>query len=110
MFRTLVMVLFAFASFVVHAETTFDSIRAKAMKGDYQAQRNLAFGYASSSCPGQDKNPMLACAWRYVIIKSGSERVDQTDINNFKLDCGKLEPVELQAAEAQAANLLKKIK
>lgn len=109
MFRATFFVLLALAVIEAQAET-FESVRTKAMKGDYQAQRNIAYGYESFPYPGQDKNPMLACAWRTVIVKSGSEFVGQSDISSYKLNCGKLDTVELQAAEAQAKNLLKKIK
>lgn len=95
---------------VLEQPKTFEGVRDLAFKGNYQAQRNLAFGYSSHPYQGQDKNPILACAWRIVIIKSGSEKVDETDVGNHQVYCEKLEKVSRDAAEAQAEQLLKKIK
>lgn len=88
---------------------TFEQVQSKAMAGDYQAQRNVAFGYTSLPYKGQDKNPMLGCAWRLVIIKSGSPRVDQTDINNVRTYCGELDELQRSAAIEQARRLYRQI-
>lgn len=87
----------------------FDAVKTAAMKGDYQAQRNVAFGYSSTPYKGQDKNPILGCAWYRLIILSGSDKVNNTDVNNVAVYCDKLKPVEREAAEAQAKELHKKI-
>jgi hypothetical protein len=79
------------------------------MKGDYQSQRNLAYGYVAFPYAGQEENPILGCAWYYLIVQSGSPRVDQTDLGNFKVYCGRLEPMALTAAEAQARVLYRRV-
>lgn len=85
----------------------FELLEKSAYSGDYQAQRNLAYTLTT----GIPNNPILGCAWRIVIVESGSESVDQSDTGNKKFDCdSKLSPEELAAAEAQAANIRKKIK
>lgn len=89
--------------------TQFEQASAKAMAGDYQAQRNLAFGYSSSPYEGQQKNSLLACAWRLVILNSGSPKVDDTDVSNKQLYCGRLNADQLSAATAQARNLYRTI-
>ena len=82
----------------------------KAMRGDYQAQRNVSF-CLSDGCNGAvRKLPITACAWRLVIIASGNKDVDQTDTMNAKFRCGGLDDLEKQAAVAQAETLMKKIK
>ncbi|MDD5391179.1 MAG: hypothetical protein PHD37_17720 [Gallionellaceae bacterium] len=82
---------------------TFDAVRDLAMKGNYQAQRNLAFGYAGGMpYKGQDVNPILGCAWYKVVLLSGSEKVNQTDTGNVQVFCGKLSADEQAAAERQA--------
>ncbi len=73
-----------------------------AIQGNYQAQRNYAFGLS-------EKNPIGSCAWRIAIIQQGHKRVDTTDTGNLKVYCGKLDPIELAAAEQQAKQLLKSI-
>ncbi|MDQ2139860.1 hypothetical protein RBI14_17000 [Alcaligenaceae bacterium B3P038] len=79
------------------------------MKGDYQAQRNRAYGYVDFAYEGQDKNPMLGCAWYIVILYSGDQRVNQRDVGNVKVYCGKLDKLEQNAAIGQARRLYKTI-
>ncbi|EAU53547.1 hypothetical protein [Mariprofundus ferrooxydans] len=88
---------------------SFENVRDKAMHGDYQAQRNLAYGYSSHPYAGQEKSPLLACAWRKLILRSGSEKVDQTDTNNFQVYCGQLTEDQQRIAEAQAQRLFAEI-
>jgi len=79
-----------------------------AMRGDYQGQRNVAF-CLSTGCDGAVLiRPITGCAWRLVIVSSGSKDVDQSDTGNIKHYCGKLDAVEREAAAAQAAALLAK--
>lgn len=86
----------------------------KAMRGDYQGQRNVAFYLGGNSVTGVQgaitANKITACAWRMVIIGSGSPKVDSSDTANVKHDCGKLDEVERIAAQSQATTLITKIK
>lgn len=85
-----------------------DALEKQALAGDYQAQRNLAY-YLTTGAEGHTQNPVLGCAWRIVILKSG--RADASDEGNKTFDCDrKLGAQQLREAEAQAAALLKKIK
>jgi hypothetical protein len=87
-----------------------DSLEKQALSGDYQAQRNLAY-YLSTGAEGHSKNPVMACAWRIVILKSGGTKVDDSDRGNKSFDCDqKLTSQQLSDAETQAATLLKKMK
>ncbi|MDD2660452.1 MAG: hypothetical protein PHY54_12365 [Methylococcales bacterium] len=88
---------------------SFQSIQALAMKKDYQAQRNLAYGYTSWPYQGQDKNPILGCAWYQLILNSGSPKVNQGDIGNVTVYCEKLDAKSQSAALAQARVLYKTI-
>jgi hypothetical protein len=59
---------------------------ALANKGDYQAQRNVAY-CLSNGCDGAiviDKT--AGCAWRMVILASDAV-VDQTDVMNYTAEC-----------------------
>src|SRR2546421_868971 len=86
------------------------SLEKQALAGDYQAQRNLAY-YLSTGAEGHPTNPVTACAWRIVILKSGHAKADASDTSNKTFDCErKLNPQQLREAEAQANALLKKIK
>lgn len=81
----------------------------KAWKGDYQGQRNVAFCFSDGCNNMVLPNRSLGCAWRIVIIASGSPKVDSTDIGNLKVYCGKLDAAERSAAQAQAATLFRTI-
>lgn len=81
----------------------------KAYRRDYQSQRNVAF-CLSRDCDGAiAKQPVFGCAWRMVIVASGSPKVGQTDASALKIDCSKLDKIEMQAAISQADALMRKI-
>jgi hypothetical protein len=86
----------------------------RAVRGDYQGQRNVAFMLGGRSA-GQPTgaiaaNKITACAWRMVIVTSGSLKVNDGDTFNLKHDCGKLDDVERQAAAAQATLISSRIR
>jgi hypothetical protein len=92
------------------AQSSNSPLEKQALAGDYQAQRNLAY-YLSTGAEGHPMNPVMGCAWRIVILKSASAKVDDSDRGNKTFDCDqKLSPQQLGDAEAQANILLKKIK
>lgn len=83
---------------------------ALAHKGRTESQRNVGF-CLSHGCNGAVLNkPILACAWRTVVLLSGDETVDASDTFNFNSDCGKLSATEKIAAEAQVRNIAERIK
>ncbi len=79
-----------------------------ARKGDYQAQRNLAFTLASSRESGV-ANPILGCAWYKLVILSGSPKIGDGDIGNVRVYCGQLTREQQGAAEQQAQRLYREI-
>lgn len=85
----------------------YEILAAAAYSGDYQAQRNFAWwlsGRGGEGAPLFGRNPILSCAWRIVIITSGSPRVDQSDTGNKEYACERtLDANELAAATAQAS-------
>lgn len=83
----------------------YEAMEKAALSGDYQAQRNLAYTLTT----GIPHNPILGCAWRIVIVQSGSPQVDPSDTGNKKFACGKLNADDLAAAEAQAKKLQAKV-
>jgi len=81
---------------------SYENLEKSAMAGDYQAQRNLAYTLTTDI----PYNPILGCAWRIVILESGSPQVDQSDTANKQADCDrKLDADGLKAAQAQAKAL-----
>lgn len=107
--KTLVLLALAVSSFSVLANSQFKEMEKKANQGNYQAQRNLAYGYSSSPYDGQALNPILGCAWYTVILNSGSEEIHQGDIGNVRVYCGKLSQIEQQAALQQSRVIFKKV-
>ena len=81
----------------------------KAYRRDYQSQRNVAFCLSRGCDDAVVRNPILGCAWRIVIVASGSPKIDQTDTSNLKIDCSKIDKLEMQAAMSQADVLLRRI-
>lgn len=98
-------------SFVVKADETLSAVEKKALAGDYQSQRNLAYGYASYPYPGQSKDPVMACAWYLVVQYSGSPRVGDGDVGNVSVYCGKgkLDANSLEFAKVKGRALYKTI-
>lgn len=110
--RTVKYAILAVLAFAVpalaSAQSKFDELQKKAMAKDYQAQRNLAYGYET----GDQKVPvdrMKGCMWRKVILLSGSQRVDQTDVLNHRVSCGKLDADEQAVVTRQAEALAGKL-
>ncbi len=95
-------------------ECAFDQAQALvAMKGAYKKdsgdQRNLAF-CLSTGCDGAIvMNASLGCAWHIVILASGSAELTDSDVSNFKVECGKIPPAQLATAKAQAAALFRTV-
>lgn len=89
----------------------FEKLEKRALAGDYKAQRNVAYWLTGGNNGTPPINPILGCAWRLVILKSGSPSVDSSDVSNKQLYCDKrLDADSRKAAEAQAEKLLKQIK
>lgn len=90
----------------------YEDLEKAARRGDYQAQRNLAYWLSGGYGGAPPLNPVLACAWRIVIVESGSSRVDVSDVSNKQFYCGekKLDADGLKAAQAQARRLQKSIR
>lgn len=87
----------------------FVAVQDRAKAGDYQAQRNLAYGYAALPYPGQEKNRLLACAWYLVVVNSNHPQADGSDISNVETYCGALESDLLDTAKHRATQFLAEI-
>lgn len=72
----------------------------KAYRKDYQGQRNAAF-CLSTGCDGAvERNELVGCAWRMVILGSGSPKVDSTDRMAYSTYCGANRLSNSQRADA----------
>lgn len=85
----------------VSSMADYEALEKAALAGEYQAQRNLAYTLST----GIPHDVILGCAWRIVIVDSGSPQVDQSDTGNKTFYCGKLSADEFRAAQSQAKNL-----
>ena len=75
----------------------------KAYEGDYESERNVG-NCLQSGCSGAlRKNPIQACAWRMVLMTSGSPKVNDLDAADLKIACGRLAEAERQDAAQRAA-------
>jgi len=83
---------------------TLAELEKKALAGDYQAQRNLAYSLETGE-GGAPYEPVKACAWRVVIVASGSSKVNDSDRANLQAACGKIGEEDRRAAEQLAAGL-----
>ncbi len=81
----------------------------RAYEGNYQGQRNLAYCLWSGCGGAVSENKQLSCAWRMVILASGSPKMHDGDIGNFKLCLDKLSTIEKAAMKSQAASLYRTV-
>lgn len=87
------------------ARSAFGRAYGKAVRGDYQAQRNVAYMLKRGHGDAVLASPVSACAWRLVIVAAGSARVDATDTGNVRADCGALSEADQAAARVEARSL-----
>jgi hypothetical protein len=96
------------------AQETFENLRARALQGDYEAQRNLAgcLGEKPAECPFQPApQPVEACTWRMIIVTSEHPKVTDTDMEAYQRDCGfqTISQLEQTAALAEAQRLFSEV-
>lgn len=88
----------------------FISILEAAKRGEYQSQRNLAYGYAAHPYPGQEKNRVLGCAWYLVVLNSDHPQLNIGDETNVQTYCGGLDKDLLETSKYRAEQFLGEIK
>ena len=74
------------------------SYQAGAMRGDYQAMRNLAFTWSTDAARTQPDASIVGCAWYAQIMQMHTAKVHVGDVSNRDLYCGRLSKQDLQAA------------
>ena len=80
-----------------------------ALKGDYGAQRNVAYFLRHGGDGAVWPRPVLGCAWRIVIVAAGDADADASDTGNLESDCGALVPGSERIALNQARRLFESI-
>jgi hypothetical protein len=83
---------------------------AKAMTGDYQSQRNIAWCHVDGCYGVEPIDDVKACAWRLVIAAAKHPRSDASDVDNVRIDCDQaLGPEDRAQATEKARDLFQKI-
>lgn len=81
----------------------------KARRGDYQAQRNVAYCYVYGCGEAVRPDRVLGCAWRTVIVAAADRLMDASDILNRRIACSKLSSDELTVAAIRIKHLFNAI-
>lgn len=82
----------------------------RAMGGDYQSQRNIAWCYIDGCYGVEPIDDVKACAWRLVIAAAKHPRSDASDVDNVRIDCDQaLAPEDRAQALDKAQALFQKI-
>lgn len=83
---------------------------ARAMTGDYQSQRNIAWCFIDGCTGVEPIDDVKACAWRLVIAAAKHPRSDASDVDNVRIDCDQaLTPEDRAVAVETAGRLFQKI-
>ncbi len=83
-----------------------------ALQGDYQAQKGVALCFADKgkpACAGVRRSRTMQCAWQLVMLSSGSPELGQSDVDDFRSDCEKLDSLESEKYWAKAAAIFLRI-
>lgn len=78
-------------------------------RGDYQAQRNLAYCLNTGCSNAIIMNKPLSCAWRIIILAAASHEVDDSDTSNLEFCLEKLSPIERATATSRSAAIFKTV-
>lgn len=103
--RRAALAVLMLVSAVVSAAPSPGAVEAAARAGDYQAQRNLAYGLFTGT-GGFSQDGVRACLWSSVIVLSGNPRADMSDASNLDFRCGRLSPTDRTLATRQAEELV----
>ncbi|MFC4174140.1 hypothetical protein ACFOYU_19150 [Microvirga sp. GCM10011540] len=95
--------------FCESSQQQFKKWFSNAYKKDCQGQRNVSFCLTDCYKRSVQVNRPLGCAWRLVILASGSPKVDSTDTGFFDSRCRKLSGSEALQMKSQADALFREI-
>ena len=76
---------------------------ARAMSGDYQSQRNIAWCFIDGCYGVEPIDDIRACAWRLVIAAAKHPRSDASDPDNVRIDCDQALTPDDRAQAAEIA-------
>lgn len=70
----------------------------RAIKGDYQAMRNIAYTWSTDAAREQSDAAVVGCAWYAQIMQVHMTKANAGDADNRELYCSRLSKDDLQAA------------
>lgn len=83
-------------------QKTFPEDYRKAIAGDYQGQRNVAYCLDRGCAQTVGRRPVDACAWRMVILAANHARTLSSDVHELGMTCG---PHQLGDKDRQYAEI-----
>lgn len=83
-----------------------EQVRTKARAGDYQAQRNLAYAYATGDQLQGKRYPVAGCAWYMSIAYINGQKFGAGDSGNVYTYCRNLPPDQFDAAIRHSAAIV----
>ncbi|QQQ17784.1 hypothetical protein JIP62_10610 [Brevundimonas vitis] len=81
---------------------------ADALKGDYQAQRNISYAH-TSGVSWIVARPVQGCGWRMVIMVSRPAGATYDDAGMYRIQCGDLSPADLEQSKRLAQIIYRQI-
>jgi hypothetical protein len=96
-------------AFCDSSQQQFKTWFPRAYQKDYQGQRNVSFCLTDGCDGAVQVNKPLGCAWRFVILASGSPKVDSTDTGFFDSRYRKFSEGETLPMKSQADALFRQI-
>jgi hypothetical protein len=81
---------------------------AEALKGNYQAQRNIA-ALHDAALPWIIKRPIQACGWRMVALASRPADSTHDEVGAYRIQCGQLSAADFADATTLANAIYRRI-
>ena len=83
-----------------------EQVRAKALAGDYHAQRKLAYSYITGDQLQGRRFPVAGCAWYLSIPYLNTQYFNVSDSGNIHSTCSNLPPDQFYAAIRYSAAIV----
>jgi len=97
-------------SWCMSEQVRFVEIYRKSLNKDYYGQRSVASCLVSGCDGAVTIDKRRACAWRMLIVSSGSPYVDTSDRSNYRLDCsGMTTDADRAAVHSMAGDLMMRV-
>lgn len=96
-------------TFCIASAAQFRREYPQAWRGNYQAQRNVAYCLITGCDGAVRQNELMGCAWRLVILASGAPQTDRSDGVHMRICRDRLSPEEAVAVLARANAIFRRV-